>query len=115
MAIRFKKYKHKAGGDRTFRAIRITDRNLAELVAYICRNGGSAFATSGEGGKPVRIRIKQRNYGHNWGKRDWRVAKVGDFIVRHDFEPGDLDRVTKSVEFERVNEDQFEAGAELLV
>lgn len=112
MAIRFKKYRHKAGGDRTFGALRITENNMTELVAYINKNGGSAFVTSGSKGKPKRIRIKQRNFGKNWGKIDWRVALVGDFILRHQFEAGELFREKKSVEFERVREDDFEAAAE---
>lgn len=114
MPIRFKKYRHKAGGDRTFGAIRITEANMAELVATINKRGGSAFVTSGAKGKPKRIRIKQRNYGHNWGKVDWRVALVGDFIVRHDFKAGELNREKAATEFERVREDDFEASAELL-
>lgn len=111
MAIRFKKYRHKAGGTRVFRALRITENNLSELVAYINKNGGSAFVTSGAKNKAKRIRIKQRNFGENWGKRDWRVANVGDFIVRHDFpkEAG-----LPPIEFERAREDDFEAAAELI-
>ena len=114
MAIRFKKHKHRAGGDRRFGALRITENNMTELVAYINKNGGSAFVTSGAKNKAKRIRIKQRNYGNNWGKVDWRVANVGDFIVRHEFAAGELGREKKSIEFERVREDDFEASAELV-
>lgn len=115
MAIRTKEYRFTAGGSRRVRAIRITEKNLSELVAYIVRNGGAATGHNGDtaSGRPARIRIKQRNYGHNWGKIDWRVAKIGDFIVRHDFKAGEHSRGTKSVEFERVKPAEFEATFEL--
>lgn len=81
MSIRFKKFRSEDGAFER-QAIKITEKNIDEVVAYIQRNGGSAFVTAGADGKPRRIRIKQRNFGRNWGKRDWRVAVVGDYIVK---------------------------------
>lgn len=109
MAIRTKKYRHKAGGTRHVRAVRITEKNLTELVAYINRNGGAATGHNGDtaSGRPARIRIKQRNFGENWGKRDWRVARVGDFIVKHDFSDEPVEGLP-SIEFSRVKDDTFE-------
>lgn len=107
MAIRTKKYRFAAGGDRRVRAVRITEKNLPELVAYINRNGGAATGHQGNtrSGRPSRIRIKQRNYGYTWGKKDWRVARVGDFIVRHDIQQEGFE----PIEFERIKDDIFEA------
>lgn len=81
MSIRFRKFRSEDGAFER-QAIKITEKNIDEVVAYILRNGGSAFVTQGAEGKPRRIRIKQRNFGRNWGKRDWRVATVGDYIVK---------------------------------
>jgi hypothetical protein len=116
MAIRFKKYRHKAGGTRVFRAIRVTEKNIPELVAYICRNGGAATGHTGDtkSGRPPRIRIKQRTFGNGWTKRDWRVAKVGDFIVRYDHEDEIVNKGLNKIEYERVTEDNFEVAAELI-
>lgn len=107
MAIRFKKYSAKSKGY-PVDAIRITEANLVEIVNYITKNGGAATGheTVPAKGKaktrPGRIRLRQRNFGFNWGKQDWRVANVGDFIVR------DGDR-KNGYEFARVKDDQFEA------
>ena len=57
MAIRFKNYREKNRNTRPVRAIRITEKNLQEIVDYVNRNGGHAFATKGNEDKPVRIRI----------------------------------------------------------
>ena len=53
-------------------------------MSYIVRNGGIATDHNGrpEFKRPARIRIKQLTYGKNWSKNDWRVAHVGDYIVR---------------------------------
>jgi len=113
MAIRFKKYKAKGTGNDGLFAIRITDANIDEIAEYIKKNGGSAFVTSGAEGKPRRLRIKQRNFGENWGKRDWRVAVVGDFVSRRDVEP-EFRPVLGKLEFSRVKEDVFEATHHLV-
>lgn len=83
MAIRTKKYWTSARLG-LYRAVQITDNNLADVVSYICRNGGIATGHNDrpEFNRPARIRIKQKTYGKNWYKLDWRVARVGDFIVR---------------------------------
>lgn len=103
MAIRTKEYRFTAGGNRRVRGIRITEKNLIEIVNYIVRNGGEAVASSyvTPSGDVVnhKIRIKQVNYGKlGKAKRDWRVARPGDFIVKHE-----------NGAFERVKDDEFEA------
>lgn len=107
MAVRTKAVRDK-GSHKIVRSITITETNLKDIVEYITRNGGIAFATSGAGDKPVRIRIKQRNYGENWGKRDWRVAAVGDSIVRIDFAKGEDHREKAGAEFIRVKKANFD-------
>lgn len=109
MAIRTKKYRYNAGGDRRVRAIQITEKNLTEIVAYISRNGGAATGHLGrpEFKRPARIRIKQRNYGETWGKVDWRVAEIGDYIVRYDFPKGEFYRDKGAIEFARVKARDF--------
>lgn len=85
MAIRTKKYwtSTQLG---VYRAVQITEKNLIDLVSYIVRNGGIATGhlERPEYKRPARIRIKQRNFGNHWGKIDWRVANVGDYIVRNE-------------------------------
>lgn len=104
MAIRFKKYKSKL--DRSHvevMAVKVTEANIPELVEHICRRGGAATGhitiPAKKGGKvrPARIRLRQRNFGKTWGKRDWRVAEVGDYIIR-----------TENDEFYRDKGDEFE-------
>ena len=99
MAIRTKKYWSSARLG-VYRAVQITHENLAEVVSYICRNGGIAtgHGERPEYKRPARIRIKQKTFGENWTKNDWRVALVGDFIVRD--ENDNFFRV-KKVEFLR--------------
>ncbi|AWN03418.1 hypothetical protein PBI_COUNT_97 [Microbacterium phage Count] len=83
MAIRTKKYWTSAQLG-VYRAVQITEKNLAEVVSYISRNGGIATGHNArpEFKRPARIRIKQLTFGKNWSKNDWRVAAIGDFIVR---------------------------------
>ena len=114
MAIRFKKYKAKGPGNDGLYAIRITEANIDEIAEYIKKNGGSAFVTSGDEGKPRRLRIKQLNFGVNWSKRDWRVAVVGDFISRRVVESWGRKAHPKKFEFWRVKEDVFEATYHLV-
>lgn len=99
MAIRTKKYTAVDGFVRV-RAVKITAANLTDLVAYICRNGSAATGHLGhpEYNRPARIRIKQWTHGANWSKLDWRVAKVGDWIVRGDG-PYDAFYRVKAVDF----------------
>lgn len=124
MALRFKRFQHTAGGTREFYAVQITEQNIPEIVVAICNNGGAATGhysippvkvpgrkhpTKGRRG---RIRLRQRNYGYNWGKVDWRVAEIGDWIVRHHFKAGELSCEKASVEFERVKAADFKVQAE---
>lgn len=102
MAIRTKEYRFKAGGNRRVRAIRITEKNFIEISSYINRNGGQAEALwltlkSGDVANH-RIRIKQMNHMPKGSKRDWRLARVGDFIVKYEDDS-----------FARVKDDVFEA------
>lgn len=122
MALRFKRYQHRVGGTREFYAVQITEQNIPEIVAAICKAGGAAtghysippvkVGKKTKKGRPGRIRLKQRNYGYNWGKVDWRVANIGDWIVRHNFKAGELSREHASVEFERVKDVDFKVMAQ---
>lgn len=113
MAIRTKKYRHRVGGTRKIRALVLTEKNLPDVVAYICKNDGAATGHLGNtaSGRPARIRLKQRNYGETWGKTDWRVAKIGDIIVIRHLEEF-VDEGFKPLEFARMKpidfHDQFE-------
>lgn len=110
MAIRTKKYQYTDGCTGDMRAVQITEKNLSEVVAYICRNGGAATGHNGDTAskRPARIRLKQRNFGKNWGKRDWRVARLGDWIVRHNFPKKDFAEIgNEPSEFERVPGNRF--------
>lgn len=114
MGIRFKKYIDtiKTSGPREqVRAIRVTEKNIAELVAYINRHGGAATGHNGDtrSGRPARIRLKQRNFGKRWGKLDWRVAQVGDYIVEESV-PEEYQTKLGPVEFFRIKRDLFEAN-----
>lgn len=103
MVIRTKKYTHKDG--RSVRAVQVTMKNLTDLVAYICRNGGAATGHLGrpEFNRPPRIRIKQRTSGVGrygpWEKIDWRVTRLGDWIVKDEVS-GEFVRI-KAADFER--------------
>lgn len=92
MAIRTKKYRS-VGGLLEVRAIKITEKNIEDLNEYILRNGGVATVRLARPAikRPARIRIKQHTAGKTWSKRDWRVALIGDYIVRH--EDGEFARV----------------------
>ncbi len=98
MAIRTKKYRH-LGTNQEVRATKITEKNFTDLVAYICRNGGGATGhlARPQFKRPARIRIKQLTFGHGWSKNDWRVALLGDWIVRNE-----------NNTFERVKADDFD-------
>lgn len=108
MSIRFRKFRSEDGAFER-QAIKITEANIDEIVAHIQRHGGSAFVTKGAEGKPRRIRIKQRNFGRNWGKRDWRVAQVGDYIVKAPVRP-EFVSVLGKIEFWREKGAAFDYG-----
>ena len=100
MEIRTKKYRTESGLNEV-RAIKITEKNLADLVAYICRNGGEATGhlARPQYRRPARIRIKQHTAGATWVKQDWRVALLGDWIVR--YEDGSFARI-KAKDFDNI-------------
>lgn len=105
MTIRTKKFR-RIYTDQEVRAIQVTMNNLTDLVAYICRNGGAATGHIGrpEFNRPPRIRIKQETSGlgrecRRWVKQDWRVARLGDWIVK-DVQTGTFERI-KAADFER--------------
>lgn len=109
MAVRTKKFEFTDGHGvkRTVRGVRITEKNIVDIVNYITRRGGAATGhvtipgTKVKKVRPGRIRLRQLNFGENWGKRDWRVANVGDAIIVHDLAEG-------RIEFERVKDIDFE-------
>lgn len=108
MGIRLKQYKFASPliGRFDHKAIRVTEKNWEEVVEYICKNGGMAIPHTARNRSkrlPSRFKLKQRNFGRTWGKRDWRVVREGDYIVRFDYPPGTFgDIQTKvMVDFER--------------
>lgn len=110
MSIRFKKYQINNKTEAPLKAIRLTERNLEEVVAYVNRNGGEAKSHD------TGIKIRQHNYGEDWGKLDWRVARVGDFVCFLEWiEPADgIHKRQSFKEFFRIKEDHFEASHSLV-
>lgn len=101
MSIRFRKYNFKSNeylGHHVM-AIKVTLKNIPELVAHICTRGGAATGHVGNtpSGHKARIRLKQFTNGVTWHKWDWRVARVGDYIVRNS--DGSYSRI-KAAKFE---------------
>lgn len=91
MAIRFRKYKSPRTGEVT--AIKLTPNNVAEVVAYINKNGGTAVDESVLIKSPdlrdgeylaVKVAVSQLNLHSATGRlyRGVRKAFRGDFIVR---------------------------------
>lgn len=113
MAIKTTAYTVNGGGNKTVRAVRITEKNYAELVDYITRNGGTAvgseFVTKSGDVLNHKIEIVQRNLGADGKVRKGvRVARPGDFIVREEI--GTNEKGKPIYAFSRVKEDVFEAG-----
>ena len=116
MAIRFKKYRHTIDGTYEVKALQITEANIPDLVNHICRHGGAVtghlyippvkIGKIEKKARKARIRIRQRNFGEHWGKLDWRVATVGDYILRHE--------INGKYEFERVKGGDFESLTDLV-
>ena len=108
--VRWKRYISKRPyGPAHVRAVKITEKNLTDIVAYVCRYGGAATGHNFIPPKRrARIRIRLRNYGETWGKRDWRVAELGDYIVMNEFKKGEFHREEDCKEFERVKGKDFE-------
>jgi aryl-alcohol dehydrogenase-like predicted oxidoreductase len=84
MSIHTRKYKS-INRDEVARVVQIKEENLLGIVAYICRNGGAATGHNArpQFNRPARIRIKQLTQGKTWSKFDWRVALIGDYIIRY--------------------------------
>lgn len=94
MALRFRKYTSPRVGEVT--AIKITPNNVAELVAYINKNGGTALDESVLVKSPdlrdgeylaVKLAVVQKNTDAKGKTRNGtRKAFRGDFIVRTELE-----------------------------
>ena len=87
--IRFKKYKNKAGEE--IKALKITEKNVQELVDYINKNGGTALNETQifksehlKDGEYAAVKIAnvQRTPSATRVRRDVRKAYANDFIVR---------------------------------
>lgn len=89
MTIRFQKYKRTSRGD-VVQAIRLTDKNVAEVVAYVNKNGGKATNETVEfdGHFAVKVGITQRVWESGRIRKRIRKAFRGDFIVRNLREDG---------------------------
>ncbi|QCG77556.1 hypothetical protein SEA_DIZZYRUDY_60 [Microbacterium phage DizzyRudy] len=110
MAIRFKKYKNKQTGE-TIQAIRLTPRNVDEVVEYVRKNLGTILNETKtfrserfQDGEYVAVKVAlvQKNVGANGKvKRGTRKAFRDDFIVRgEEIKIGDK----KGYEFSRVRD-----------
>lgn len=92
MVIRFKKYQ---SGSETITAVRLTDKNVAEVVAYVSKNGGTILDETQvfkdtkfqEGAyTAVKVSIVQRVRVGGRIRKSIRKAFRGDFIVRNELE-----------------------------
>lgn len=100
MAIRFRKYKNLKDQGSIVEAIKLTPNNVAEVVAYVNKNGGTAIDESvliksedlrdGEY-LAVKVGIVQRNWVGGRIKRGVRKAFRGDLIARNKREDGTLE------------------------
>lgn len=106
MAIRFRKYVNKVGDE--VRAIRITEKNVEELVSFISKNGQTALDETKVFYSPdlkdgqytaVKLALVQTNVSAKTGKKSKGVRKAfgGDVIVRN--EDGSFSRI-KSYDFD---------------
>ncbi|AWN03301.1 hypothetical protein PBI_CAMILLE_54 [Microbacterium phage Camille] len=112
MAIRFRKYKNKHNNAELM-AIKLTPNNVAEVVAYINKNGGTALDESVLVKSPdlrdgeylaVKVAVVQKNVygvGGTKVKKGVRKAFRGDLIVRQEIE---LPNGKKGYEFSRVRD-----------
>lgn len=110
MAIRFRKYQNKKTGE-IITAIRLTPRNVDEVVAYVTKNVGTIVNETKTfrserfvGGlyDAVKVALVQKNVGSDGRvKKGVRKAFRDDFIVR-----GDEIKVgnKKGYEFSRVRD-----------
>lgn len=115
MAIRFKKYKNKVGDE--VKALRITEKNVEELVAYIVNNGGKARDESKtyhsdalKDGQYTAVKLALRQLVlHSASKRHYRAVRKafgGDIIIRHEVENPTPDG--PRYEFSRIKAKDFE-------
>ena len=91
MAIRFKKYKNKQTGE-VITAIRLTPRNVDEVVAYVTKNLGTILNETkvfkserflGDSYDAVKVSLVQKNVDAKGKVRNGvRKAFRNDFIVR---------------------------------
>lgn len=97
MSIRFKKYKNKNDAGTIIQAVKLTPNNVAEVVAYVTKNGGTALDESLLVKSPdlrdgeylaVKVAIVQRNWVGGKIKKGVRKAFRGDLIVRNLREDG---------------------------
>lgn len=113
MAIRFNKYKDKSGT--VLKAIRINEKNVEELVAYINKNGGTAvdetrvfYSEDLKDGQytAVKLSLVQKNKSRV-GKiyRGVRKAFAGDIIVRYEVFDEKLNGLV--YEFSRLKNEDF--------
>lgn len=112
MAIRTKAYRDTSTNE-VLRGVIVNEKNVDEIVGWINRNGGAATGRGErvyEGRRrPARVRLKQRNFGKNWGKRDWRVAALGDLVIKIDFKKDErYEGSPAGSEFVRIKFDKIE-------
>lgn len=113
MKVEFKKYRSKEDGFERL-AVKLTEENLDAVSMYIGNHGGAAFVFDFDSDKPKHIEIKQLNFGRTWGKRDWRVAKIGDYILMRRV-PKDFVEFYGKFEFWREKGSTFESEFDLIV
>lgn len=89
MGVQFQRYRSiDANGVTDLRAVKLTEDNLHAVAVTIRAHGWPAFVIGGANERnPRRITIRQRNFGNYWGKMDWRIAKVGDYIAKAPVHP----------------------------
>ncbi len=112
MAIRFRKYKNKVGD--VVSALRLTEKNVEELVSYITTNKGTAIDETRVFHSPdlkdgqytaVKLALVQVNTTPSGTRRGVRKAYANDVIIRTEVElpsgkPGYAFSRVKSADFE---------------
>lgn len=100
MAIRFRKYRNLKDQGTIIEAIKLTPNNVAEVVAYVNKNGGTILDESVLVKSPdlrdgeylaVKVAIVQRNWVGGKVKKGVRKAFRGDLIARNKREDGTLE------------------------
>lgn len=95
MAIRFRKYRNTKDKGTIVNAVKLTANNVAEVVAYVNKNGGFArdesvvFVSDDlREGKylSVKVAVKQRVFVGGKTRKDIRKAFRGDLIARNELE-----------------------------